>query len=108
MALTPEPWVDCDSDDCTHPIVSDRDFGETRVISRDDYARACAAVNACVGMPTAALEVGVVHDLLAAVNGLLDGLDANVRGECEGLSQQQWDARVKAAQAAVARAEGRA
>lgn len=34
---TPGPWVDSDSEDCTHPVIDDADFGPHRFISEDDY-----------------------------------------------------------------------
>ena len=45
---TPTPWIDRDTEDCTHPVVDDPDFGSVRVMSMEDYAHAAECVN---GMP---------------------------------------------------------
>lgn len=58
--------------------------------------RIVAAVNACEGIPTDALEAGAVADLLAAVEGLLAARDAGQ------LTTDEWDA----AEAAVRKARG--
>ena len=65
--------------------------------------RICAAVNACEGIPTEALEQGAVGDLLEALKGCLFALDKNLHG-C-GPSKTQA---IAAATAAIAKATGRA
>ena len=45
------------------------------------------------------------NDLLAACIGLMDGLDSNGDPERCGLSQEQWDERIKDARQAIERAE---
>ena len=88
-AHTPEPWtVDGTkalgaygvwTDYATHPGHDGAGYGSlicsfelsSPHISREqrdaNSQRICAAVNACQGIPTAALESGVVADLLAAL-----------------------------------------
>ena len=45
------------------------------------------------------------NDLLEACIGLMDGLDSNGDPERCGLSQEQWDERIKDARQAIERAE---
>jgi hypothetical protein len=42
--------------------------------------------------------------LREVIQCLLDGLDANTQGECEGISSEQWERRIKVAREAL---EGR-
>jgi hypothetical protein len=73
-AHTPEPWS-VDTADC-FLITADADGGmvaATETLDRDDAAcssnarRIVAAVNACRGLSTKALEQGVVRELLEAL-----------------------------------------
>lgn len=56
---TPEPWIDADTEDCTHMVISlygvsgvPDDHRATRLIGEADYCRALACVNALAGIPT--------------------------------------------------------
>lgn len=54
---TAEPWIDSDSEDCTHPIIQCEERpGEARLMSREDYARAMLCVHACSAVPDELLE----------------------------------------------------
>jgi hypothetical protein len=67
--------------------------------ARANARRICAAVNACMGIDTEALEQGIVGELLDALQGCLFALDKNLDG-C-GPSKTQT---IAAATAAIAKA----
>ena len=73
--------------------------------------RICAAVNACAGIPTEALEQGVVGDLRQALDGLLTAaadLDAAIDGVTDQFDDERagLDAAYQTAHAAVTKAGG--
>lgn len=53
MNHTEEPWIDNDSEDCTHPViwVPGQEF-TARLMSEEDYLRAAECVNFCAGTDT--------------------------------------------------------
>ena len=82
MAYTPEPWVQHDADYCPDEIWGALDYVDNGVrgqlvctLADNDRLEAnarriVAAVNACAGIPTDALEAGAVADLLAACESI--------------------------------------
>lgn len=42
---TPTPWIDKDSEDCTHPVIDTDHICTARLISRSDYLHALHCVN---------------------------------------------------------------
>jgi len=52
-----------------------------------------------------AAAADLVRELEESLGDLLDGLDSNRTGECEGLSEKQWEARIRKAREVLARAD---
>lgn len=80
MPHTPEPWRSREAPgraaevygaDGKTLVATCPAMGETYWIAPDNARRITAAVNACAGLPTPALERGVVRDLLSACEALL-------------------------------------
>ena len=76
-------------------------FGNVEPNAQDEWeanaTRACAAVNACEGIPTEALEAGVVKDMLGALRNL-----CTAYASCNGEDHPAYIA----ARAAIARTTG--
>lgn len=102
---TPEPWkyTDDPSDGCcwTHhvetvardPQMPDYAHGSVADISGEENARRIVAcVNACAGIPTEALEAGVIGDAYAALSDVLNqGIDRQtIRTIIERSSEVKW------------------
>jgi hypothetical protein len=109
---TPEPWEQ-DSNDF-FAVTADNDgllVAETEIHDRTDEEcsanarRIVAAVNACEGIATQALEQGVIAELLEALDYLLEQtVDMDLKYGI-GLSEGEEDARTKAL-AVIAKAKG--
>jgi hypothetical protein len=99
-AHTPEPWS-VDTADC-FLITADADGGMvavTETLDRDDATcssnarHIVAAVKACKGIGTEALEQGAVASVLAALAGCLYALDESMEGS--GPTREQAIARAR-------------
>jgi hypothetical protein len=73
---TPEPWRGQHRLSGWTPLTSSAVGAPARILSAHDYYRACACVNACKGIPNAALGAGVVRELLAACETALLGIES--------------------------------
>lgn len=80
---TPEPWLyqrmaTIEEKYSIGNSPNSRLTGEGQVTafigSKDNASRICAAVNACAGIPTEALEQGVVQNLIDAASDLISDL----------------------------------
>ncbi|HJT77879.1 MAG TPA: hypothetical protein VJ739_11820 [Gemmataceae bacterium] len=124
---TPEPWEyadsgliygQCGEDDDEAPFVCDvvedsamQAFGTLSPVEEANARRICAAVNACRGVSTEALEQGAIADLRHALQALLDttaDLDAAIDGATDQFDGEraELDAAWRNAHAALAKADG--
>ena len=86
-------------------------MGTLLPVEEANARRICAAINACQGLPTEALERGVVTELRHALQALLDAasdLDAAIDGATDQFDDEraELDAAWRNAHAALAKSEG--
>jgi hypothetical protein len=107
---TPPPWIDVDSEDCTHPIVQSGGLYEhdARVMSHADYRRAAACLSACEGFATEALEALPTGGLLAQRAALLAACEEALVliEEIDPVMLDGWDEVPGLLRAAIALARG--
>ena len=120
QAHTPEPWEADDfaieagpgspaapmriavvSDSSCFPCLDEGEVAKADAEALANARRIAAAVNACAGIPTEALEQGVVGELLTAVRHLVEW-NRDPNGDGIGLEYI-----CETAAAAIAKAEGR-
>ncbi len=118
---TPEPWEhgdnglvygQCREDDVEAPFVCDviedsamQALGMLSPVEEANARRICAAVNACKGISTSALEQGIVAELLAKLKTLLEQIDEDVPND---ITTRHFANAYDEALATLAKATGRA
>lgn len=81
--ITPTPWNNTDYEDCTHPVISDPQFGECRVMGWDDYVHAMHCVNCHDDLLTA------IEEYLSARDGVRLTSSAGYRESNAALDRQE-------------------